>query len=63
MGDMVPREDLERASRLVSWMAGYIGHMAPLRYSACYAELNDHFLTMNRLSIPTDDPSKPKDGA
>lgn len=62
MGDTVPREDLERANRLVSWMVGYIGKMAPGYYHSCYRELNDHFMVMNRLGISTDDPSKQKAG-
>lgn len=61
MSDMVPREDLERANRLVSWMVGYIGKMAPGHYGGCYGELNEHFMAMGRLGIPSDDPSKPKE--
>jgi len=53
MGDMVEvrREDLERANRLIDWMAGYIGQMAPGHYSACYADLNEHFIAMGVLGI------------
>lgn len=58
MSNTVPRKDLERANRLVCWMAGYIGKMAPLSYGACYSELNEHFLAMQKLGISTDDPSK-----
>ena len=58
MGEAVSREDMERANRLVCWMAGYIGNMAPGGYGDCFAELNDHFLAMQRIGIPTDDPSK-----
>ena len=56
----ISREDMERANRLVCWMAGYIGNMAPVHYGACYSELNEHFMAMGRLGISTDDPSKPK---
>ena len=56
------RKDMERAARLINWMAGYIGKMAPVCYGECYAELNDHFLAMQRMGISADDPSKP-DGA
>jgi hypothetical protein len=55
------RKDLERAARLINWMAGYIGKMAPISYGACYSDLNEHFMAMQRLDISTDDPSKPKD--
>lgn len=58
MSNTIPREDMERASRLISWMAGYIGHMAPLHYAKCYSDLNDHFLAMQNLGISTDDPAK-----
>jgi len=61
MVDVIAREDMERANRLVSWMAGYIGNMAPGRYESCYGELNDHFLAMQRLGISTNDPSKKED--
>lgn len=60
MSDTIAREDMERANRLVCWMAGYIGNMAPGRYADCYAELNEHFLAMQKLGIATDDPSKTK---
>lgn len=58
MTDAISREDVERACRLISWMANYIGKMAPGAYSECYAELNDHFLSMGRAGILVDDPSK-----
>ncbi len=54
------RRDLERANRLVLWMAGYIRHMAPVHYGDCYKELNEHFIMMGALGISTIDPSKPK---
>ena len=60
MTETISREDMERANRLVAWMAGYIGQMAPLSYGACYRELNEHFMAMERLGISTDDPSKTK---
>ena len=47
-----PADEMEaamvRASRLIEWMAGYIGHMAPLNYHRCYADLNEHFLFVQR---------------
>jgi len=61
MSNTVPREDMERASRLISWMTGYIGSMAPVHYGKCYADLNEHFMAMHKLGICTNDPSKPKD--
>lgn len=60
--DGITREDLERANRLINWMAGYIGNMAPGSYSDCYADLNEHLILMQRLGIPSTDPSKVKRG-
>lgn len=40
---------LERADKLINWMAGYIGKMAPGDYHRCYADLNEHGLFMERL--------------
>lgn len=60
MSDTISREDMERAARLINWMVGYIKHMAPGYYGECYAELNEHFLTMERMGVTPDDPSKPK---
>ena len=57
----VSRKNLERSSRLISWMAGYIGNMAPGRYTECFQELNTHFIAMGRLGVSTDDPSKKAD--
>ena len=54
------RKDMERATRLINWMAGYLKHMAPGYYSECYAELNDHFLAVERMGATANDPSKPK---
>ena len=58
MYKFLTREEVERAARLINWMAGYIGTMAPGHYEACYEELNEHFLTMERLGVSPDDPSK-----
>jgi hypothetical protein len=52
------RADMERANRLINWMAGYIGKMAPGWYSDCYSDLNEHFMTMQRLGFDSHDPSK-----
>ncbi len=54
----ISREEMERAARLINWMVGYIRKMAPGYYGACYAELNEHFMAMQRLDISPDDPSK-----
>jgi hypothetical protein len=59
------REALERAARLIAWMAGYIGKMAPMSYGNCYSDLNEHFLYCERNGVPSEDPSnapKPKRG-
>lgn len=40
------RVALNRAEKLIDWMAGYIGNMAPGSYSDCYSDLNEHFLFM-----------------
>lgn len=60
MDDTISRDDMERACRLISWMANYIGKMAPMAYGDCFAELNEHFIAMNRAGISTVDPSRPK---
>lgn len=39
---------LNRANRLVDFMAGYIGKMAPGNYHALYSDLNEHFLFMGQ---------------
>lgn len=56
------RKDMERAARLINWMAGYLSNMAPVHYGECYAELNEHLLAMQRMGISADDPSKQKTG-
>lgn len=43
------REALERADRLIDWMAGYIGKMAPGKYGSCYSDLNEHGCFMSKL--------------
>jgi hypothetical protein len=43
---------LERADKLVDWMAGYIGQMAPGTYHDCFADLNQHGLFMQQLRFP-----------
>jgi hypothetical protein len=40
---------LQRADKLIRWMSSYIGNMAPGDYAACYADLNEHGMFMNRL--------------
>ena len=43
------RAALVRADKLVNWMAGYIGKMAPGDYHDCYTDLNTHGLFMGEL--------------
>lgn len=45
-GDLI--RALNRANRLVDFMAGYIGKMAPGNYHALYSDLNEHFLFMGQ---------------
>ena len=56
--DTFTREEMERANRLICWMAGYIGQMAPGRYDKCYLELNEHGILMAEAGISSADPSK-----
>lgn len=39
---------LVRADRLITWMAGYIGKMAPGDYPNCYIDLNEHWVFMDK---------------
>jgi hypothetical protein len=39
---------LNRAHKLVDWMIGYVAKMSPGDYHECYADLNEHFLFMER---------------
>ena len=56
--DTFSREDMERANKLLCWMAGYVGQMAPGAYGDAYADLNEHFIAMGQADINCDDPSK-----
>lgn len=47
--DMVPREEFDRAARLITWMSKYIGSMAPGDYPDCYADLNNHMVFVHQL--------------
>lgn len=52
MGDVAKtdmREALDRADRLITWMSGYIGQMAPGKYADCFSDLNEHGLYMADL--------------
>jgi hypothetical protein len=40
---------LLRADKLIEWMSGYIGNMAPGAYGDCFRDLNDHFIFMQGL--------------
>lgn len=40
---------LLRADRLLQWMTGYIGKMAPGAYANCYKDLNEHGVFMQQL--------------
>lgn len=42
------RDAFDRACKLIDWMAEYIGDMAPGSYSNCFADLNEHFLFVER---------------
>ncbi len=47
---------LQRADKLIKWMSGYIGKMAPGDYANCYRDLNEHGMFMDRLNrIDTSD--------
>ncbi len=43
------RQALDRADKLLQWMAPYIGNMAPGNYQESYSDLNEHFLFMEAL--------------
>lgn len=43
------RAALDRADRLINWMASYIGQMAPGKYQDCFSDLNEHGLFMSKL--------------
>jgi hypothetical protein len=43
------RAVLDRADRLIQWMTGYIGQMAPGKYQDCFSDLNEHGLFMKAL--------------
>lgn len=45
----VPREEFDRAARLLKWMGTYIGSMAPGVSPDCYADLNAHLVFVERL--------------
>jgi hypothetical protein len=53
-------EALRRADRLIEWMSGYIGSMAPGKYANCFYDLNQHFLFMERLDALKLDPPEGK---
>ena len=42
---------LNRAHKLVDWMMGYVGNMAPMSYHDCYCDLNEHCLFMERYGV------------
>lgn len=47
--DMPSREEWDRACKLIDFFAGYIGDMAPGPYADLFSDLNEHFITANRL--------------
>lgn len=57
----VERTIVERAARLIEWMAGYIGKMAPGLYHTCYADLNEHWLAMQARGLTDLLPERGKD--
>ena len=50
MDQMEIEAALLRANKLIEWMSGYIGQMAPGAYGECFRDLNEHFIFMHNLN-------------